>query len=272
MEPAPKVEWFISPNPGPLTLDGTCCYAIGDERVVLVDPGPLIDGQIERLEALVAGREVGAVCLTHAHSDHCGVAEQAARHFRAPLAASARTLARRSMSGRALEEGHRVPVDGGSATLEAIPTPGHSADHLAFMLRPGRAVFTGDLVLGSGSSAVLHPDGEVGACLASLSRVLSLRPGRLYPGHGPVVEDGEALIRHYRKHRIERHGQLKEAIRSGARSVEELRKLVYGELRGDLRRAADASVRAHVVYMREQGEEVGAIRGLDDIRPAPEES
>jgi len=267
-----SVSWFVAPNPGPLTLDGTRCYAVGVERIVLVDPGPAIPGQLERLDALVAERPVESICLTHAHADHAGIAEQAAKRFGAPLAASAETLRRRGLPGRALDGGDSIPVDGGAAWLRTIRTPGHSADHLAYLLEPGRAAFTGDLVLGVGSSAILHPDGDVGSCLASFSRVLSLRPGGLFPGHGPPIEDGEARLKHYRDHRIERHAQVGEAVHSGARTVEELRQLVYGDLEVDLQRAAEASIRAHVVHMREQGEEVSAIAGLDDVSPVPEEA
>jgi glyoxylase-like metal-dependent hydrolase (beta-lactamase superfamily II) len=272
MEPDPAVTWFICPNPGPLTLDGTCCYAVGRERVVLVDPGPAIPGQIERLEALVRGRPVEAICLTHAHADHSGMAGLAGARFTAPVAASTETLTRLELAGRALDDGDAVPVDGGESALRAIRTPGHSADHMAYMLEPERAVFTGDLVLGAGSSAILHPDGDVGACLASFRRVLSLRPGRLYPGHGPSVDQGEALLKQYADHRIERHAQVGRAIHSGARTVEEVRQRVYGALQAELQGAADASIRAHLTYMREQGERVPAIDGLDEASPIPEES
>jgi glyoxylase-like metal-dependent hydrolase (beta-lactamase superfamily II) len=237
-----------------------------------VDPGPAIDGQIERLESLVAGRPVEAICLTHAHADHAGIAERASERFEAPIAGSAETLSRRHLSGRTLRGGSLVSVDAGSSSLLAIRTPGHSADHMAYLLEPGRAVFTGDLVLGVGSSAILHPDGEVGSCLASFSRVLSLRPGRLYPGHGPPVDDGEARLEQYRDHRIERHAQVASAFHTGARSIEGLRTLVYGPLDTELERAADASIRAHLIHMRQCGDEVPAIAGLDDMILLPEEA
>jgi glyoxylase-like metal-dependent hydrolase (beta-lactamase superfamily II) len=271
MAQEPTVTWFTCPNPGPLTLDGTCCYAVGRERLVLVDPGPAIPGQVERLEKLVQGRPVEAICLTHAHADHSGIAELAGRRFGAPVAASTETLARLGLSGRALYDDDSVPVDRGKAELRAISTPGHAADHLAYLLEPGRAVFTGDLVLGAGSSAILHPDGDVGACLASFRRVLSLRPGRLYPGHGPLVEQGEARLKQYTDHRTERHAQVVRAVGSGATSVEDIRRRVYGDLPKELHGAADASIRAHVMYMRELGEKVPAIRGVDRAVPVPEE-
>ena len=266
------VAWFVAPNPGPLTLDGSRCYAVGESRLVLVDPGPRLPGQLQRLKELVSGRPVEAIALTHAHRDHSGIAAAASEQFAAPVAASAATLARIAVDGRPLAEGDTIPGDGGQRHLQTIRTPGHSSDHTAFLLLPERAVFTGDLVLGAGSSAVLHPDGEVGACLASFSRVLSLRPGRLYPGHGPPVKDGVERLEEYRSHRLERHEEVARAFRSGIGSVEELARAVYGELSGSLERAAQASIRAHLVHMRAQGDSVPPLPGLDDTITEPEEA
>lgn len=261
---ASLVTWFVAPNPGPLTLDGTRCYAVGSERLLLVDPGPDIPGQLDRLEELVAGRPVLAICLTHAHADHSGAAELAGHRFEAAVAGSADTLARRGLAGRALGDGDSIEVPGEDWRLAAIRTPGHSADHTAYLLEPGRAVFTGDLVLGTGSSAILHPDGEVGACLDSFARVLSHGPGRLYPGHGPPIDDGEARLREYREHRLERHAQVKGALQAGARSIADLRRAVYGHLAAGLEPAADASIRAHLVHLRSEGLEPPAFARLGD--------
>lgn len=265
------VAWFVTPNPGPLTLDGSRCYAVGSDIVILVDPGPAIPGQMERLERLVADRPVSAICLTHAHSDHAGLAELAGQRFEAPVAASADTLARKGLAGRPLEDGDHIEVAGASWRLSAIRTPGHSADHLAYLLEPGRAVFTGDLVLGTGSSAILHPDGEVRACLESFRRVLSLGPGRLYPGHGRPIDDGEARLREYADHRLERHSQVERALAAGASSVAEVRRSVYGDLDRELVPAADASVRAHLVYLASEGGKLPPVEGLADPGPPLEE-
>ncbi len=258
------IAWIVAPNPGPLTLDGSRSYAVGSDELVVVDPGPAIPGQMERLEGLVADRPVAAICLTHAHADHSGVAEQAALRFHAPVAASGETLARRGLAGRPLEDGDRIGPSGAAWRLVALRTPGHSGDHTAFLLEPGRAVFTGDLVLGSGSSAILHPDGEVGACLASFRRVLSLDPGRLYPGHGQPIDDGEVRLREYADHRLERHRQVERALEAGARSVAEVRRSVYGDLEVGLVAAAEASVRAHLAYVASRGRELPFSAGLDD--------
>lgn len=178
--------------------------------------------------------------------------------------ASSATLARTGLAGRVLREGDTVPVGGsgtqestdGIMSLQVIETPGHAADHISFLLLPDRWLFTGDLVLGEGSSAVLHPDGRMSEYLASIRKLESLRPARLLAGHGPPVEDAAARLGEYRRHRLDRERQIELAIENGSRTVSEIREAVYGPLGPGLQPAADASVSAHLVHLRERGLEV----------------
>jgi glyoxylase-like metal-dependent hydrolase (beta-lactamase superfamily II) len=142
----------VADNPGPLTLDGTLSYRIGTRRAVLLDPGPDRPGGIDRLVKLVGEAVVEWICLTHAHHDHAALASRAAEEFGASLAASPETLARIRLEGRPLGDGDRIEIDGGSAHLDVLETPGHSADSLSFCLQPARWLFTGDTVLGEGST------------------------------------------------------------------------------------------------------------------------
>jgi glyoxylase-like metal-dependent hydrolase (beta-lactamase superfamily II) len=173
----------------------------------------------------------------------------------AGLAASAETLHRLGLDGRALEDGELVKVDAGSTELEALDTPGHSGDHLSYLWHPSEVLFTGDLVLGEGSSMVAHPDGSVGDYLASLNRLIGLAPKLICPGHGPVVENAVEKLQEYRDHRLERHHEIVRAITAhGARTVPEIRAVVYGDLPDPrLTEAADLSIRAHLEHVREFG-------------------
>lgn len=263
------VAGVTAPNPGPLTLDGSRTWLVGARSVVLIDPGPDIPEHLARVRAAVGGRTVDAILLTHAHADHAGSASAAARAFGSPVMASSATLGRLGLAGRVLREGDTIPVgDAGEpssaaavASLQVVETPGHAADHISFLLLPDRWMFTGDLVLGVGSSAVLHPDGRMSEYLASIRKLESLRPVRLLPGHGPPVEDAARRLSEYRSHRLDRERQIEQAIESGARTVSEIREAVYGPLEPGLQAAADASVSAHLLHLRE--------RGLDAPEPGP---
>lgn len=240
-------------NPGPLTLDGSRTYLVGSDPAVLIDPGPVGAGQLELLQRLVGGRPVSRVCLTHAHADHAGAARESAELLGCEVAASAETLARLGLTGRVLEDGEEIPVDedtdGSGSRLRVLATPGHTADHLSYLWLPARQLFTGDLVLGSGTSVILHPDGDVGAYLASLERVMGENPTLILPGHGEPVARPAELLREYIGHRLEREAQIEAALSEGVRSVEAIRERVYGPLPPGVDRAADASIRAHLWHI-----------------------
>ncbi|MEJ2311116.1 MAG: MBL fold metallo-hydrolase [Gemmatimonadales bacterium] len=247
------VGMVVADNPGPLTLNGTRSYRIGARRAVLLDPGPDRPGGIDRLVELAGEAIVEWICLTHAHHDHAALASRAAEEFGASLAASPRTLARIGLEGRPLVDGDRIDVDGGSAHLDVLETPGHSDDSLTFCLQPARWLFTGDTVLGEGSTLVAPPDGNMSSYLASISRLISLRPERILPGHGPPVAEARSLLEGYRSHRLERERQIRDALESGANSVETIRRRVYPDLPVGLESAAEGAVRAHLAHLAERG-------------------
>ena len=251
----------VAGNPGPLTLDGTRTYLIGGGRPVLLDPGPLDGPHLDRVEAALAGRPTAAVCLTHAHADHAEAAAAASRRWAAPIRASAGTLERLGLDGAPLADGDDVPGsdDGGAGPLTALATPGHSGDHLCFFLEATRDLFTGDLVLGEGSSMVAHPDGSVAAVLASLDRLAALEPARLLPGHGPPVAEAVRKLEAYAEHRLDRSEQVRQALADGVRSFTGLRAAVYGDLPPGVARAADLSLLAHLEHLRELGLAVPAL-------------
>ena len=175
---APDIERIVAPNPGPMTLEGTNTYLVGREPVVVIDPGPEDRGHIEAVRAAAEARGgIGAVLVTHSHSDHDGGVE---------------------LLGVEPER----PADGEEvAGLTALATPGHTEDHLCFQL--DQTLFCGDLVLGEGSTIVppASEGGSLSSYMASLRRVQGLELERMYPGHGPMIDDPAAKIAEYISHR-----------------------------------------------------------------------
>src|SRR5207253_3949750 len=121
-------------------------------------------------------------------------------------------------------------IQAGGLDLVAILTPGHAADHCCFLLATDRAMFTGDHVLGRGTTVVEWPGGDMAAYLASLQRLLDLNLERLYPGHGPLVPDAAGTVREYIAHRLLREQQVLEALAAGDRTPAQIVARVYADV------------------------------------------
>lgn len=212
-----------APNPSPLTLDGTNSYVLGGW---VVDPGPDDDRHLEAVRRAAKDRIEGVV-LTHGHADH---AEGAAR-LGAPVSRP--------------EDGQVV------GPFQALATPGHSPDSVSLVV--GRACFTGDTVLGSGSVFIAPGEGSLTAYLESLRRLRELHLEVLCPGHGPYVWEPEAKLDEYISHRLERERRLVEALDSGLRTRDELLDAAWSDAPVALRDFAALSLASHLEKLAEEG-------------------
>ena len=209
----------------------------------MIDPGPDDDGHLADV-AREAGR-VGAVLVTHDHPDHAPGAAPFAERVHAPLYALRLTGAER------LRAGQRVRA--GAAEVTVVPTPGHTVDHVAFFEPTTSALFTGDAVLGRGTSFIDPPDGDLVQYLRSLTRMLELHPRTIHPGHGPVVLDAPAKLREYLAHREERESQVLAALADGPRSIAEMVEVIYADYPPDVHPLAARSVLAHLRKLEDEG-------------------
>jgi glyoxylase-like metal-dependent hydrolase (beta-lactamase superfamily II) len=246
---SPLVRVVLAPNPSPYTLEGTNTYLIGERDPIVLDPGPNDEGHLERV--LEEAGTPSIVLLSHRHPDHAEGAERFADMARAPLAAYASNGSSVCATAAAIADGQRISADG--ATLTAMYTPGHARDHLSFMLAEEQSMFTGDHVLGRGTTVIAYPDGDLVAYLKSLDRARAAHPRRLYPGHGPVVEDPDPVLAYYKEHRLERERQVLAAIDAGDSTVTEMVKRIYAEYDEALHPAAALSVMAHLQKLRHEG-------------------
>jgi glyoxylase-like metal-dependent hydrolase (beta-lactamase superfamily II) len=260
-----RVTRVLAPNPSPLTLEGTNTFVVADpaaRTVVVVDPGPAIDDHVTRVVRACGGRAVELVLLTHTHADHAEGARAFADRAGAPLAALAAGWA----SPGAPDLAGGAPLAAAGVALEPLPTPGHAADHCCFLLPAERAAFTGDHVLGRGTTVVEWPGGDMAAYLRSLELLLDRDLERLYPGHGPPVGDPRARVEGYLAHRREREAQVLAALEAGDRTPAEVVARVYADVDPVLHPAAELSVRAHLVKLVAEGR-VRAEDGGERFRP-----
>lgn len=235
----------------------TNAYLIGGGGVGwLVDPGgagPDADAAVDALLASAGVRTLKGVLLTHTHPDHvAGVAALLRRHGPTDVLVHSAGLERLppGVEGRPLPPGRRLVA--GPAVLEAIETPGHAHDHLAFWVADDRAVVAGDLVAGHGSTWVGLPDGDVAAYLASLIRVAAMAPRIVAPGHGPIRHDGGAVLDLARAHRLARELAIWAALEAGPATLDELQSTIYPDLDAAAHDLAERSLLAHLTkLMRE---------------------
>jgi glyoxylase-like metal-dependent hydrolase (beta-lactamase superfamily II) len=141
----------------------------------------------------------------------------------------------------------------GDLEIAAVHTPGHTADHMVFHLPEEGAMFTGDTVLGRGTSFIDPPEGDVAQYLRSLQRMRELAPRILYPGHGPAVLHGVEKIQEYLDHRAEREEQVRSAITPGPRTVSKIVSEIYADYPEEVRELAARSVLAHLLKLQAEG-------------------
>jgi glyoxylase-like metal-dependent hydrolase (beta-lactamase superfamily II) len=222
-------------NPGPFTLSGTNSWIVRRDPAWLVDPGPDLDEHVAALVAELDARGgLGGIALTHHHADHTGaVPAIRGRYPGAPLAGADDG----DLDVR-LSDGDRF------GPLEAVATPGHAPDHLAYIA--GDAALTGDAVLGQGSVFIAPDPGALAAYLAALARLRERSLKVLLPGHGPPVSDPAAKLDEYIAHRLDRERRLIEALDAGRRSTEELLDYAWADVPPGLRPAAAVTLAAHL--------------------------
>jgi len=251
-----RIVRVLAPNPSPYTLEGTNTWVVGEDPVVVIDPGPDDPAHLDEV-ATVAGDRVAAVLVTHDHPDHAPGASAFASRAGAPL------LAFRLTGADHLRDGQQVSA--GSVTLTAVHTPGHTSDHVAFHVPAAGALFTGDAVLGRGTSFIDPPDGDLAAYLRSLARMRDLAPTTIYPGHGPIVLQAAAKLQEYVDHRAERERQIVVTISDGPRTVPEMVADIYADYPPDVHDLAARSVLAHLLKLAAEGRATQQGRG-DDAR------
>jgi glyoxylase-like metal-dependent hydrolase (beta-lactamase superfamily II) len=239
--PGSEIVGIRAANPGPFTLSGTNSWIVGRDPAWLVDPGPALDEHLAALTEEIEGRGgLGGIVLTHDHVDHAEAVPAIRERFAAvPLAA-----ARGDVDVR-LADASRV------GPFEAVATPGHAPDHLAYVV--GDVALTGDAVLGEGSVFIAPDPGALASYLDGLAKLRRRELSAIGPGHGPRVEDPAAKLDEYIAHRLDRERRVVAALDAGKRSVDELLDDVWDDAPPQLRMAATVTLAAHLDKLADEG-------------------
>jgi glyoxylase-like metal-dependent hydrolase (beta-lactamase superfamily II) len=259
----PLVTRVLAPNASPYTYTGTQTHIVGTTDLAVIDPGPDDANHLAALAAIIAGRPVRAILVTHHHRDHSPATRSLAAATGAPIVGAVpfHHSDEATPVDAAFDAGYapdRVLADGDSVegngwTLTAIATPGHTSNHLAFALPQSGALFSGDHVMGWSTSVVSPPDGDMGAYMASLERLYARDDRIYYPGHGDAVENPRRLVRGMLGHRKQREGQILRLLKEAPLDVPAMTQRMYVGLDARLIGAAQRSVLAHLYDLRARG-------------------
>lgn len=260
----PLIRRVVAKNPGPFTYLGTGTYIVGNGEVAVIDPGPDMDDHLEAILAATAGERITHIFVTHNHMDHSPLARPLAARTGATIYACAK-------QGLATESEVRMEAgddrafapdvglcDGGlfpgaGWTLEAIPTPGHTSNHICYALLEENALFCGDHIMGWSTTVISPPDGDMGDYFASLERVKARNFTTLWPTHGPPVTEPGPFVQAYIDHRRGREAQIIAALKAGFTQIKPMVAELYKAVDVRLHPAAAHSVMAHMVQLVKEG-------------------
>ncbi|CAJ0581258.1 unnamed protein product, partial [Mesorhabditis spiculigera] len=250
-----RVTRILGQNPGPFTLQGTNTYLVGHgaERI-LIDAGEQNNNAyISELKSVLANEKatISSIVVTHWHLDHVGGLKNVIDEVigkPVPIYKIKRDHHNEGIDFNYVDDGFKVSVDG--ATLKFIATPGHTADHSSIWLEEDRALFSGDCILGEGTS--------VFECLRdymiSLKRILELEPTVIYPGHGPVVNEARKKVEEYIFHRSKRENDIVEFMTGAGRVTSmDIVNTVYSTTPPSVRLAARNNVVLHLDKLIKDG-------------------
>ena len=269
---SPLIRRVIADNPGAFTYTGTGTYIVGHGEVAVIDPGPDNPEHLDALLSATAGERVTHILITHHHLDHSPLARPLAAETGATILGCA--VKTPPMDSPSFEEGFDAftpdvsvcaggLIEGPGWTLEAIPTPGHTSNHICYAMAEENALFCGDHIMGWSTTVITPPDGDMGDYLRSLALIRARGFSTLWPTHGPPITAPAPFIDAYIAHRMDREAQIIARLAAGERRIPEMIPTLYAAVDRRLWPAAAHSVLAHMVELVKTGRVTARGEGLE---------
>jgi glyoxylase-like metal-dependent hydrolase (beta-lactamase superfamily II) len=274
---SPLIRRVVANNPGPFTYLGTGTYIVGRGAVAVIDPGPADQAHLSALLKALEGERVSHILVTHTHADHSPLAHALSART-GGLVMGLRAVGAEETGFEEAEDlrfrPHEAVVDrqkilGPGWTLEAMFTPGHASNHVAYALLEENALFPGDHVMGWSTTVISPPEGDMDQYLGSLEKVAARRFATLWPTHGPPVRETAPFLAAYREHRLMRERQILAELAKGPSPIRPMVERLYAAVDPRLHPAAAHSIWAHLIALARRGEvaadgapELGAVYRL----------
>jgi glyoxylase-like metal-dependent hydrolase (beta-lactamase superfamily II) len=262
---APGVQRVVANNPSKFTAWGSGTHLLGEDRVMVVDPGPDDPDHVAAVLAAVGDRTVTHLLITHAHADH----SPAARAIQAATGAPTYGIGPHPPGADDQSEEHGdvdfVPdvvvhdgdlLESDGLRVEVLHTPGHLSNHACYAELHRRCLFPGDHVMGWSTTVISPPAGNVADYVANLRRLLERDETVYFPTHGPPITDPQPYVRALIEHRLARERQILDQLSLGPRTIPQIVEVLYADVRPELHEPAGRSVHAHLLGLIDDGQVV----------------
>lgn len=262
---SPLIRRVVADNPGPFTYTGTGVYIIGTDEVAVIDPGPINESHRSALDAALEGLTVTHILVTHHHIDHSPLAGPlAAKHgckvygyglqIREPEGGEVRLEAGDDLGFKPdIEIRDGDIIRGKDWTMRALHTPGHTSNHMCYALEEEKTLFSGDHIMGWSTTVISPPDGDMGDYLLSLDHIKAQDFDKIWPTHGPCIEDPASFVQAYIDHRRHREQQIIDKVSEGHSTITDIVTELYQHVDKRLHPAAAHSVLAHIIHLVDTG-------------------
>ena len=250
----PLVRRITAGNPGMFTGPGTNTYLIGDEEVTVIDPGPALH---EHIEAIIqASANIKQILLTHTHPDHSPGTRLLQDNIGVPVFA---LITESSKDQDITFTPERILIDGEIIaneyySIEVIHTPGHASNHLCYLLKDEKLLFTGDHIMDGSTVVIASPDGSMQDYIDSLAKLKEYDLNKIAPGHGELIEEPYAVVDWIIKHRFERESKVIDVLKQyNSGDLNTLVKDIYSDVDAMLHPVAKWSLESHLIKLIDEG-------------------